>query len=84
MGKGTFIGEGAKLLRTVVGDDTYVGAGLDLVDKIVIGRRIFDAVTGAWTVLDDSGVAGHIQGFVPKWISGIWKFLYGASRGRRR
>ena len=84
VGKGSFIGEGACLKRTVVGDDTYVGIGLELTDKIVVGRRIFDGITNDWTDVEDPGLARPIDAFGMRWLHRLWKFLLGASRGRRR
>ena len=36
---GSYISEGARLRRTVVCRDTFIGQGLDLDGKIVVGRR---------------------------------------------
>ena len=83
VGKGSFIGEGARLTRTVVGDGTYVGVGLELTDKIVVGSRISDAAANGWTDVDEPGIV-HAIG-LPKigWMRRLWKFLLGSSRGRR-
>lgn len=83
VGQGSFIGEGARLAHTVVCDDTYVGVGLDLENKIVIGRRIIDIETGAWTDIEEPGVALHIKGFGGNWLKRLWRWLLGTSRGRR-
>lgn len=83
IGKGAFIGEGAKLARTVVGDGTYVGAGLDLSDKIVIGNRIFDAIENNWTEVDEPGIAHKIGLSKDGWLHRMWRFLQGSSKGRR-
>ena len=80
---GSFIGEGACLARTVVGHDTYIGKGLELRDKIVVGRRIIDAKTGTWTDADDAGVAQQIGVSRPGVVRRLYRFLCGASRGRR-
>ena len=82
-GKGAFIGEGAKLARTVVGDGTYVGAGLDLSDKIVIGNRIFDAIANDWTEVEEPGIAHKMGLSKSSWLSRLWRFLQGSSKGRR-
>lgn len=81
IGRGAFVSEGAKLRRTVVCDDTFVGEGLELVGKIVAGRRVIDAETGAWADMDEPGLARSI-GSVGGFFRSVWKFLQGASRGR--
>lgn len=84
IGTGSFVGEGAHLERSIVGENTYVGAGLDLVDKIVIGRRIIDGITGTWVDMDEPGVAHGIGGVgYFGWLRPFLRFLYGTSRGRR-
>ena len=83
MGSGSFVGEGTHLSRTVVCDDTYVGAGLDLTDKIVVGHRIIDAVSGAWTDVEEQGLVRSIDDFHWNPFRKLWRFLQGASRGRR-
>ena len=84
VGQRSFIGEGAHLKRTIVGDDTYVGMGLDLEDKIVVGHRVIDAETGHWTDVEEPGVAQHIRGFGGSWPRRLWRFLRGTSYGRSR
>ena len=79
---GSFVSEGARLKRTVVAHDTFIGAGLDLEGKIVVGRRIIDAETGAWTDIEEPGVARRI-GSVHGWLRSMWHFLRGRSYGRR-
>lgn len=81
VGGDSFISEGATLRRTVVGDNTYIGAGLELVDKIVIGKRIIDVQTGVWTDVEEPGVARSIGGGWG-WLRRIVDFFRGASRGR--
>ena len=81
VGYGSVIGEGAKLKNTVVCDDTYIGTGLELVDKIVIGRRIIDADTGAYTDIEEPGLARGISGGFG-WLKKIVAFLHGKSRRR--
>ena len=83
VGQRSFIGEGAHLSRTIVGDDTYVGIGLELVDKIVVGHRIIDVHTGTWTDVEEPGLAGTIGGVGLGWLRKLWSFLTGTSRGRR-
>jgi len=83
VGQGSFVGEGAHLVRTIIGDNTYVGVGLELVDKIVVGRRIIDVQTGIWTDVEEPGVAGAIGGVGFGWLRKLWAFLKGNSRGRR-
>lgn len=83
IGRGAFVSEGARLRRTVVCDDTFIGEGLNLDGKIVAGRRIIDAETGAWADLDESGVASSIGGG-GGFFRSVWNFLLGASRGRDR
>ena len=82
VGQGSFIGEGAHLRRTLVGDNTYVGMGLDLSDKIVVGHRVIDAETGHWTDVDEPGVAQYIGGV--GWLKRLWRFVLGTSYGRSR
>ena len=84
VGAGSFIDEGAVLERTVIGANTYVGKGVELVDKIVIGSRVIDAHTGVWTDVTDPGLARSIGGFGLGWIKSLWNFLLGASRSRSR
>ena len=83
VGRGSFVGEGAHLERTIVGNDTYVGVGLELVDKIVVGRRIIDTITGAWMDVEEPGLARSIDRFGLGWLRRIWRFLRGTSHGRR-
>ena len=45
---GSYISEGARLRRTVICRDTFIGVGLELDGKIVVGRRVIDAETGTW------------------------------------
>lgn len=78
---GSFVGEGARLRRTIVGRDTYIGTGLDLEQKIVIGRRIIDVETGAWLDMEEPGLARDIGGGFG-WLKAIWRFLRGRSYGR--
>ena len=87
VGKGSFISEGARLRRTVVGDDTYIGLGLDLTDKIVIGRRVIDVESGAWIDISERGIARLIGGGSLnwknwKWLRAVVDFVHGKSRGR--
>ena len=82
VGTGSFVSEGARLKRTVVGRDTFIGAGLDIEGKIVIGHRIFDIDTGAWADIEDPGVVRWIGGGLGIFRS-VWHFLRGHSYGRR-
>lgn len=81
VGAGSMIGEGSKLKNTVVCDDTYIGTGLELFDKIVIGRRIIDADTGAYTDIEEPGLARGLGGGFG-WLKKIVAFIHGNSRGR--
>ena len=83
VGAGSFVGEEAHLERTIVGDDTYVGVGIDLTDKIAVGRRIFDIATGVWTDINEPGLARYIGNVGSGGLRRVWRFLLGASRGRR-
>ena len=83
IGRGAFVGEGAHLLRTIVCDETYIGTGLELVDKIVVGSRIIDAEAGSWIDLDEKGVVHGINQHGTGWMRKIVNFLYGRSRGKR-
>ena len=82
VGAGSFVGEGTRLSRTVVGSNTYIGTGLVFDSKIVIGNRVLDPETGVWTDLEDPGLAQRIDGGLG-WLSAIWHFLRGRSHGRR-
>lgn len=79
---GSFIGEGAYLKRTVICENTYIGEGLEFIDKIVVGRRVIDPGSGAWTDISEKGVAREIDGF-KKRLRKVWHFLLGKSHGRR-
>lgn len=83
IGNGAVVGEGARLRRTIVFDNTFVGQGLELQNKIVRGNRIIDCVTGAWVDVEDAGVARWISDTSFGWLGQIWHFLAGTSRGRR-
>lgn len=82
VGQRAFIGESTHLARTIIGDDTWVGMGLDLTDKIVVGRRIIDVETGNWTDAEEPGLAGTIGWSWLGWLHKLWEFLKGTSRGR--
>ena len=84
VGQGSFIGEGAHLARTIIGDNTYVGVGLEIEDKIVVGRRIIDISTGSWTDIEEPGLAETIGEGGFAWLHKLWAFLEGTSHGRRR
>lgn len=86
VGQGSFIDEGARLRRTIVCDNTYIGRGVELEDKIVAGGRVVDAKSGAWTDLGDQGLAHSIGGVgILGWLKSLWHFLLGTSiRGRGR
>ena len=84
VGQRSFIGEGARLKRTIVGDDTYVGMGLDLEDKIVVGHRVIDAENGHWTDVEEPGVAQYLGRGGISWLHRLWRFLRGTSYGRSR
>ena len=82
VGRGSFVGEGARLERAVVCDGTYVGPGLELVDKIVAGHRVIDAATGVWVDIGERGVAralGRSRG-LPRWLAAVADFLRGRPR----
>ena len=79
---GSYISEGARLRRTVVCRDTFIGPGLDLDGKIVVGRRIIDAATGTWVDLEEPGLARRIPAGLG-WARSLWHFLRGRSYGRR-
>ena len=82
VGSGSFIGEGARLRRTIVCGDTYIGEGLDLDGKIVVGRRIIDAASGAWVDVEEPGLARRIPTGLG-WVRSLWHFMRGRSFGRR-
>lgn len=79
---GSYISEGARLRRTVVCRDTFIGEGLDLSGKIVVGRRVIDASTGTWVDLEEPGLARRIPTGLG-WMRTLWRFLRGRSYGRR-
>jgi len=79
---GSYVSEGARLRRTVVCRDTFIGKGLDLDGKIVVGRRVIDADTGTWVDLDEPGLARRIPPGLG-WMRSLWHFLRGKSFGRR-
>ena len=82
VGSGSFVSEGARLSRTVVGENTFIGPGLELEDKIVIGQRVIDVETGAWVDIEEPGVARRL-GAVGGVLRSLWHFLRGRSYGRR-
>ena len=79
---GSYISEGAKLSRTVVLANTFIGEGLELDNKIVAGRRVIDAETGTWVDLEEPGLARRIPVGLG-WMRSVWHFLRGRSVGRR-
>ena len=79
---GSYVSEGARLRRTVVCRDTFIGLGLDLDGKIVVGRRVIDADTGTWVDLEEPGLARQIPAGLG-WVRKLWRFLRGRSSGRR-
>ena len=79
---GSFIGEGARLRRTVVCADTFVGDGLDLDGKIVVGRRVIDAASGSWVDVEEPGLARKASAGLG-WVRSLWRFFCGRSFGRR-
>ena len=79
---GSYISEGARLRRTVVCRDTFIGAGLELIGKIVVGRRVIDAGTGTWVDFEEPGLARRIPTGLG-WVRSMWRFLRGRSYGRR-
>ena len=87
IGNGSFISEGARLKRTVVGANTYIGSKLELVDKIVIGKRVIDSKTGVWTDIEEAGVARDLSEHAPglgTMLRSLWRFFIGRSHGGRR
>ena len=79
---GSYVSEGARLHRTVVCRDTFIGEGLDFDGKIVIGRRVVDAETGTWVDLEEPGLARQIPVGLG-WVRSLWHFFRGRSFGRR-
>jgi len=79
---GSYVSEGARLKRTVVCRDTFIGAGLDFDGKIVAGSRVIDAETGTWVDLEEPGLARRIPTGLG-WLRTVWRFLRGRSYGRR-
>lgn len=83
LGRGSFIGEGTRVKNSVIGENTFVGADLDLYGKIVIGRRVIDARTGAWVDIDEPGIVRPVEEQQGGFFRRVWRLLHGASRGRR-
>ena len=84
VGRGSFIGEGAHLVRSVISANTYVAEHLELSDKIVVGNIVIDAISGAW--VDTSGSSWITRAIDTRgigWMRAFVRFLFGASRGRR-
>jgi hypothetical protein len=79
---GSYVSEGARLRRTVVCRDTFIGVGLDFDGKIVVGRRVVDVDTGTWVDLEEPGLARHIPTGLG-WLRSLWRFMRGRSFGRR-
>ena len=79
---GSYVSEGARLRRTVVCRDTFIGVGLDFDGKIVAGRRVVDVETGTWVDLEEPGLARHIPAGLG-WFRSLWHFIRGRSFGRR-
>ena len=79
---GSYISEGSRLRKTVVCSNTFIGEGLDLESKIVVGRRVIDAESGTWIDLDEPGLARRIPTGLG-WLRSLWHFLRGRSYGRR-
>ena len=84
IGANSFIAEGAVLRRTVVCDNTFIGLGLELEGKIVVGSRIIDGKTGVWTDVDDPGVASSTADQKNAGIfRRIARFLFGGAIRRK-
>ena len=71
----------------VLGDSIAYGSGLSnptqaVYGKIVAGRRIIDAETGAWVDVEDPGLARRIPTGLG-WLRSLWHFVRGHSFGRR-
>ena len=79
---GSYISEGSRLRKTVVCSNTFIGEGLDLDGKIVVGRRVIDAESGTWIDLEEPGLARQIPVGLG-WLRSLWHFLRGRSYGRR-
>ena len=79
---GSYISEGSRLRKTVVCSNTFIGEGLDLESKIVVGRRVIDAESGTWIDLEEPGLARRIPTGLG-WLRSLWHFLRGRSYGRR-
>ncbi len=79
---GSYISEGSRLRKTVVCSNTFIGEGLDLESKIVVGRRVIDAESGTWVDLEEPGLARQIPVGLG-WLRSLWHFLRGRSYGRR-
>ena len=83
IGHGVFVGEGTHIARSIIGDNTYVGVGLELEDKIVVGNVIMDTTNEAWTDIDEPWLLRSIGKTDHGWLYWLWNFLHGTSRGRR-
>lgn len=83
IGNGAVVAEGVRLHKTIICDDTFVGQGLDLSNKIVNGNRIIDGLTGVWTDVEEGGIARRITPPSLGWLGKVWRFFAGTSMGRR-
>lgn len=54
LGAGTRVGARASLRRSLVYGDVVIGAGLELTDKLVIGRHILSPERGSVSAIEDS------------------------------
>lgn len=84
IGRGAFVGEGTRLIRTIVCDDTYVGDGLVFEDKIIWHNRVIDAVSGGFDDIEDAGLVSSMEMHRNRsWLSRFGSFLAGRSHGSR-
>lgn len=86
LGRGTFLDEGVRMRSSVVCPGTYLGPGLELENKIAAGGRVFDAETGAWTDIEERGIARRLGGGWqrPKWLRDALRFVAGRVSPRNR
>lgn len=61
LGAGVVVDRGTRLARAVVFPGTYIGKGMEIVGKIVAGRRVVDPATGAFVDLTEAGLSADLR-----------------------
>lgn len=60
LGKGVVIDRGTRLSHAIVFPGTYVGKNMEIVNKIVAGRRVIDPASGAFVDLTEAGLSSDL------------------------